>query len=283
MTSPQTSALKNASRLLKALIPQIEDSIKYMEDNGRWLPLNDDFLEAIYKFNLSNWAELYLEPTKMKALSASVFLNLDSLTNEPTSSNVLRNEILKIFADDIESHCFKPPKPAEITAFNNNYSLIPKEEQTKISKDITRLFLTFLTYLFNCLSLMAYGKSLCKLVAEAKNGNDESLRMAIQIDRTIMFLPFVKDRIIKAQFDAEPEFWRKLGYRISNPIFKGKISYRKLYLAFYILDDLNLLNLPQVDILDFCRETGVFDEANDQYDIGYLGKKLSDYKKKNLL
>lgn len=279
----QTSTLKDASRALKALIPQIEGSIKYMEDNGRWLPLNDDFLQAIHKFNLTNWAELYLDPKKIKALSASVFLDFDSLTKELTNPNMLRDEILKAFASDIESYDFEPPKPAEIAKFNNDYLSASKEEQVKISRDIAKLFLTFITYLFDCLSLMVYGKSLCNLVAEAKNGDDESLRMAIQIDRTIIFLPFVKNRIIKAQFDAEPEFWRKLGYRISNPIFKGKIRYRKLYLAFYILDDLNLLGLPHADILGFCRETGVFDTAHDQDDIGYLGKKLKEYKKKNLL
>lgn len=264
-------------------MPEIEDSIKYIEENDRWLPLSDEFIQAIHNLNLTNWAELYLEPKKMRAISASSFLDLDSLKEKALDPPALRNEVLNALADEVEQSDFNPPTSGEIDTFRKNYAEASLEEQTKITTYVTRIYLSFLTYLFDCLSLMIHRKSICKLVEEAKNGNDQSLISAIQIDRSILFLPFVKERLIKAQFDTDPDFWRKLGYRISSPIFKGKISYHKLYLAFYVLDDLDLLDLPHSDILTFCQETGAFKKNQDGDDVGYLGKKLAQYKRLNNL
>ena len=65
MSIEQEQKLSDTIRLLKALVPQIDDVLGYMVDNGGWLPLNDQFLNAIHNLSIKKWAEYYLDERKL--------------------------------------------------------------------------------------------------------------------------------------------------------------------------------------------------------------------------
>ena len=136
-----------------------------------------------------------------------------------------------------------------------------------------------ITGLFNYHSLMFHGKTLFHLVSAAKEGNDKAFCLAIQIDRTILNLPYFRERLIKSQFTNDQEFLTRLASRLKNPIIRSRIRYRTLWLTFAILEDEGLLELPHEEILDICEDVGVYGKKFGVEDVGHLRKRLNEYRR----
>ncbi len=126
---------------------------------------------------------------------------------------------------------------------------------------------------------MVHGRSMCQLVTDAKNGNDEAFRQAVHIDRTVLQLPYFQQRLLKSQFSNDEVFLNKLASSIRTPILKSKIKYRTLMLAFAMLDDQNMLDLPHEKLLDVCEEIGVTGDEHGINDVDKLRKRLHEYRK----
>jgi len=274
--------LDNTKHLLKILLPEIDSLLDSVEKDGGWLNLNDDFIQAIHNLKISNWAKYYEDPKTLKAFIPLMFYSpkeLNEMAKNPTES---RAKLTKEFIDEFSDSQFQPPNQEELDKIRTDYENTHDEERVEVTKQTTFLYLSMLTNLFNYLALMLHGKSICTLVYEAKNGDDDSLCEAIHIDRTILYLPFAQERLIRAQLGKDKNFLSKLGRRISTPILSGKIRYRKLYLAFAILDDEGYLDIPREQLLDLLIEAGVYGKEFGNEDVGYLSKRLNEYKKKNM-
>ncbi|GEM_PF-3240819 len=274
--------LKNIKQLLTILLPEIDSFLHEVEKDGGWLNLGDDLIQIIHNLKISDWAKYYEDPKTLKAFIPLMSYTHQELKNMAKTPLESKAKITKEFIDEFNENQLKHPNPDELDKFKTDFENASNEEQVEVTKQISLLILSMLTNLFNYLALMLHGKSICTLIGEAKNGNDDSLCEAIHIDRTILYLPFVQERIIKAQLGKDKSFLNKIGRRISTPILSGKIRYRKLYLAFAILDDEGYLEMPREGLLDLLIEVGVYGKEYGNEDVGYLSKRLNEYKKKNM-
>ena len=163
--------------------------------------------------------------------------------------------------------------------FKTEFSSSDEATQKAITKRTALLILGFITALYNYLALMVHGRTMCQLVTDALGGDDEAYRRAVQIDRTVLFLPYFQDRMLKAQLGNDGPFLKSVGDSLKRPILSSKIKYRTLWLTFAILEDEGLLGLPHDQILDICEQSGVYGKEYGVEDVGHLRKRLHDYRR----
>lgn len=90
----------------------------------------------------------------------------------------------------------------------------------------------------NLLSVMLFDRTLDKLVEEVRSGAEESLFLAVSIDRSIIACPAIADRIARAEFENDDDFFHNLSNALINgPSEKYWESYKDLRYAFYLLRD----------------------------------------------
>lgn len=270
--------LDSTIQYLKVLIPEFEELLSGMERSDGWLPYDgQEITNIIESLKIEHWAEFYLDENKMHALSFAALFGEDVLkeiANDPDNTlEELKNACAELLSDDIVF-----PTDDEANELFNSGS---EEEKLNIAKQSSLFFLTFLAIFHDCLACMIHGESLCKLVTAARDGDDEAFCKAVHIDRSILSLPFAKKRLMAAQFENEDLFLRRLAYRLKQPIMKGKIRYRTLWLTFSFLDREGLLSLPHDQLLDVCQELGVYGKEHGIEDVGHLSKRLAEYREKN--
>ena len=85
----------------------------------------------------------------------------------------------------------------------------------------------------------------------------------------------------KATERGESEFLQKIAYRTLNPTVRGRIRHPSLWLLFAILESLNSLDgvFTHSDLLDLCDEAGIERYENRIEDVGYLSKRLADFRR----
>jgi hypothetical protein len=273
---------------LESILPEIDWLVEHMEKNEGWLNITaflPHITENIIAWELPAWATYYLDERKLKTLGMLVLYDIDELKSVTPENSADFHEkslldALELFdvVDDIEL-----PSPKEVTEF---FATAEKSEREQYTKQMIISLYAFFTATFNYLSLMTFGKTLCQLVEMAQKSDveaDKALCQAIQIDRTILHLPFVQNRILKAQLGNDKYFLEQLGNHIKRPILSGKIRYRKLWLTFAILEDEGFLNIQQEELLDLLNELGVYGKEFGVEDVGHLNNRLFEYRKKSPL
>ncbi|MEJ1388072.1 MAG: hypothetical protein RPU12_09160 [Candidatus Sedimenticola sp. (ex Thyasira tokunagai)] len=271
--------IHQAIKLLKAIIPHIDEMISYIEDCGGWLPLKEELIENIINHQLDQWATFYQDEKRLKALSALMFFDENELIDIDDPCQ-LRSNLHQDLLEYLESdESFSMPTQEEQKAIAKGLQSADEEELQAFSKEVCIFIWGSLASLFNYLSLMVHGRSMCQLVTAAISGDDEAFYKAVQIDRTILTLPYFRSRLLKAQLGNDPSFLSALSYRLRNPIIRGKIRYRTLWIAFAILDDEGLLKLPHERLMDICQEIGVYGKQFGIEDVGHLSKRLSEYRR----
>jgi len=271
--------------LLEQVLPEVDWLLGHMEESGGWLNFQPEFAENIVAWELPVWSTYYLDQRKLKNLAALCFYDAETLKNisvedAPQFVEQIKLDAIDVFGevDDIEF-----PESSEIREFLETAEDSVREQYFK--QMIIGIY-AFFTTTFNYLSLMTFGKTLCQLIALAQSDeidSDKSLCQAIQIDRTILQLPFVQNRILKAQIGSDKAFLEQLGNHIKRPILGKKIRYRKLWLTFAILEDEGFLNIPHEDLLDKLQELGVYGHEFGVEDVGHLRNRLFEYRKKSPL
>lgn len=90
----------------------------------------------------------------------------------------------------------------------------------------------------NFLSIMLFDRTLDKLVNEVRSGIDDSLFLAVSIDRSIMACPVIADRIARAELENDENFFHELSNALINgPSEKYWESYKDLRYSFFLLRD----------------------------------------------
>ena len=159
---------------------------------------------------------------------------------------------------------------------------INKEDTLSVQEQQEGLLYIYIliTHFFNILALMIHRRSMCELVNDAKNGDNEAFCLAVQIDRTVLQLPYFQKRLLKSQFSNDAEFLNKLASRLRTPISQSKIRYRTLILTFAMLDDMDILDsLTLEELLNVCDKIGVTGKEHGIDDVDKLRKRLHEYRK----
>lgn len=273
MESPQERAV----RVLKAILPGYEEFLHEMAADGGWLNYPEKLRRAYLNLRLQWWT-FYEDEPKLRSLSARMFLSDEELQFLHIDGKV--NEFVdNLISFSAEIDALEAPTHEEWQAWAKDYEKEfqeASEEKRKIMARQSAICLIVLVAGFlNHLALMLHGRTLCRLVADAKKGDDDAFCKAVQVDRTILNLPYFRERLIHAQLGKEPDFLNKLAYRLKTPILSGKIRHPKLWLTFAYLEDEGLFTLRHEQILDICRAVGAYNAD----DVGHLRKRLSEYRR----
>ena len=263
---------------LRILVPELDELLADFEANKGWLSLNANLINLINQWGL-NWHQYYEDEQLLRTLTSMMFFDVDELKeiHEKKKFDYAISKLLEIHKEVDEFNFDEISDPQQLI---NDLESADEETKQQSLKLIVILILGTLSSLFNYLALMLHGYSMCQLVAKAKDGDDDAFCKAVQVDRTVLVLPYFKQRLLKAQLGKEPEFLKFLAYRIKTPILSGKIRYRTLWLTFAILDDEGLLDkLTHDQIFDICEQVGVYGKKYGIEDVGHLTKRLREYRR----
>jgi hypothetical protein len=259
---------------LNASIPAFDDIFEVLEKNNGWFPLEDQAIEFLSELD-PPWYTFY---ENKEDLFRQIYILCcgDVVVDEKLLNSFLLHATESVKQPDENIKPFVP----ESKQPSNHQDNIQTHEHNQES--IKQPFI-FLAQSLNILSLMIHGRSMCQLIIDAKDGNDKALCLAVQIDRTVLQIPYFRKRLLKAQFSNDADFLDKLSYRIKTPVLKSKMKYRTLFLTFALLDDANILHkLRHEDLLDLCVKIGVTGgkDSDFNFDVNKLKSRLKDYKKK---
>ena len=78
----------------------------------------------------------------------------------------------------------------------------------------------------------------------------------------MLTIPYFQKRVDKAlnlQTDDDARFIYNLSYRMQNPVLRGKIKHRKVWIALLLLDSMSLLDgsLTRAELLVMLDEAGI--------------------------
>jgi len=275
---------------LKSILPQFDLILSSMEDSHGWLNLPLPLIDNLVRLKLKWWAA-YENEKLFSLYRLLMFVDIDTMKNIQTQeeAEILKASLVNEIYDYINSEEYrelqelKPITKEEKKELSDEISKwledLTEEERREFWRNVAYYWLGFFTTLFDILAVMIHGRSMRQLVSEAKAGDDNAMSLAIQIDRMVIYLPYFQERLLRAQAGCEINLLDKIGYRIKNPIIKGKIRRRTLWLLFAILESEGHFNMPLKDLLAICAELGVY---GDKYGIGdenSLGKRKREYLK----
>jgi hypothetical protein len=256
-----------------------------MEKSGGWLKLNAPLLDSVTKFKLQ-WWKAYENEKVFKTYQALMLIDIDTLKSIQTIEEAeiikqsLINESYALLNSDLvkETRPFTEDEKAEmIQALQAMLAAFSDEERKEYWQGVAFYWLGFIITFFDILSLMVHGKSLRQLVTAAKQGDDEAYYLAVQVDRTVLFLPCFQDRLLQAQMSGDSQFLESLAYRIKNPIIRGKIRRRTLWLLFALLESESQLDMPLRELLELCIQVGAYGKEFGVGDENSLAKRKREY------
>jgi hypothetical protein len=100
----------------------------------------------------------------------------------------------------------------------------------------------------NILSIMIYKRSLCALIEEVREGQDDSLFDAVRIDRSAVSCPTIAARISEAELRGEKRFFLRLISAMKGPSQKHWESYRDLRYSLAILREMGFNQMSDTEL-----------------------------------
>lgn len=93
---------------------------------------------------------------------------------------------------------------------------IPIEHEDLTNEEVGLIFSLVISNSYQIESISIYGEPLSQLLERAKNGDDEALFRGVWVDRSLIFNPWVKNRIQSATFLDDSSFLSELSRSISR-------------------------------------------------------------------
>ena len=278
------------SSYLKEVIPEYEDMLAFIEKNGGRMNMPPKMIELIDRLKLHNYPELYRSEETLIKMTLLAFMSADEI-NElgaeikkmPEGEQAQCAEGLVQFMSESADEFFDniPDTPEKEQEAKKLFSKLDPEEQAKAIKQAQIAMLAFLASFFNTMSIMVHGRKLTDLVSAAEHGDDEAFCLAVQVDKRLLSaFPYFRERRERAAAEGDVDFLDKLHYRETNPLLRSKIRYKTLWMTLAILDESGHLDgsLKHREILDICEDAGVGGYKNRIEDVGYLSKRLREYR-----
>ena len=282
--------LEFISSYLKDVISEYEDFLVFIEKNGGWMNLPPKMAEVINRLKLHNYPELYRSEETLFKMLLLAFMSVDEINalgaeiQQMSDSDKVQSaeELIRFMSQSSDAILDNiPDTPEKELEANTVFSELSLDEQEKTIKQAQIALLAFLASFFNTMSIMVHGRKLTDLVPAAEHGDDEAFCLAVQVDKRILSaLPYFRDRHERALAEGDVDFLDKLHYRLTNPLLRSKIRYKTLWLTFSILDESGHLDgsLKHREILDICDDAGVGGYKNRIEEVGYLSKRLGEYR-----
>jgi len=278
--------LQSASNLLKSLIPDAEWFLAQIESKQGRFRFPVYLSNVITNLKIEVYPLLYQNENAIGAIMFKGFMSDDEfrkLINDiEKATPEERGQLMLDSSNDVNQALanFKIPKTqAEQIEADKIYNSLTLEQQQQSLKASQHFFCSFFAIFYQTLSIMVHGEKLTSLVAQAKAGDDAAFVKAVQIDkRMLTTIPYFIERFNRASHD-ESDFYDQLSYRLQCAPYKGKIRHKSLWLAFSILDQLNLLcGLKHSQILEICDEAGVGGYENRIQSVKHLTNRLKEYR-----
>lgn len=158
---------------------------------------------------------------------------------------------------------------------------LPADERQQVERD-TQLFACLVFFvLHNAVAVMAFGETLSSLVQRTLAGGadaDSAMCKAVRVDNCLREHPRFMARYLVACQTSDVEFLYR--YNNSTPPLSNKIRYPGLYFLLSLLDGFGVLaRLTNPQLLDLTDHAGLDKWENRIEDVGYLGKRLSEYRR----
>jgi hypothetical protein len=278
------------SSYLKEIIPEYEEMLVFIEENGGWINMPPKMIAIIDRLKLHNYPELYRNKETLAKMLLLAFMSVEEINTlgaefkqMPEVEMAHRAEELIQFMGEASDAFLDniPDTPEKEQAAKTAYDELSPEKQAEAVKQAQIAMLAFLASFYSTIAIMVHGRKMTDLVQAAEQGDDDAYCLAVQIDKRILSaLPYFKERYEKAISGVEIDFLDKLHYRITNPLLRSKIRYKTLWLTFAFLDESGYLDgsLKHREILDICDEAGVGGYQNRIEDVGSLSKRLREYR-----
>lgn len=268
----------NLIALLEQVMPFIHGELNDIDNHNGWIKFPENWVNMLIEWKF-NWWQYYENEKLLKALGSTIFYDNDE--SRVLFQNNSKDEIYQDYGDLLGSVGeIQLPGESEQKEWLQEFDAANEEQKAELIKPFCKMVLGVLSTILNYLALMIHGRTMCQLVEDAKNGDDNAYRCAVQIDRSVFRLEYFQDRLLRAQFTGDQDFLDKLSYRLKAPIIQSKIRYKTLMLTFAILEDDGLLSrLPHNELLDICEQVGVYGKEYGVEDVGHLRKRLKDYRK----
>lgn len=240
-----------------------------------WVSFEPGFADFVIAQKIEWWS-LYENPELLRSAMVVALFTPEQLQSFAASPTKRTDIIRETFALAKETEDWEASFGADIAVALNQVPATPKHKKWATDRS-ELLCAALIANLYNYIAVMVFGKSLCDLLAKAKDGDDTALIHAVQIDRTVLNLPHLQQRLARAQLGGESDFLTGLGYRLGNPHLRSKLSHPSLWLAFAILQDEGMLAPDKrptyAELMDLCRQASVYDGD----DVDAFRKSLTHY------
>jgi hypothetical protein len=276
---------------LKALLPDIDAVVHQMEKDGGWLRLSPKAIDFFNRLKISNYAENYVDEKRLWALFAVAmagegpevreFLKNVEQAYREDPDQFMAEATAEIEGVDAEIDAVLAMSDADKEEVKAEFEGLPEAERLAKARQ-TQFAVSFMVLaFFQTLALMVHGRKMTALVAGAIGGDDDAFCKAVQVDRSVLVsIPYFRERLLRSHLEGDGQFCERLGYRMANPVLKGKIRYRTLWIVFSFLELFGMLDsLKHREILDICDKVGVGGKKGRIEEVGYLSKRLAEYRR----
>ena len=283
-------SLSYITNVLKEMIPEYEEMLKFFEKKGGYLQLPPNINEVINKLKIDNYPELYRAESKLTNMLLICTMPVEEFKAAAETINGLTGNEQVAALEDFTSQMAQnsteffdhiPETETDKLIAKAAFNSLTQAEQSEAIKQAQISLSAFFATFFNVISMMVHGRKLTDLVPAAESGNDEAYCLSVQIDKRILSLPYFKERRSKAELEQDLVFLKSLNYRLTNPLLRGKIRHRTLWLTLAFLDMLDYLDgsLSYTELLSLLDEIGIGGYGSRIEDENALGKRVREYRK----
>lgn len=250
---------RHATELLKQTIPQYEEFIATLQADSAILPRIAEFAR---KTGLDGYPQLYLDKQNLLKLVLVTLMPVERVNslNDAVKSLSLEEQIT--FSNQTIENLIQSPNTLD-EILDPLIPENPSDVTPSQLSDQAKIALTaFLLWTHDILSFLVHGRRITDLVQSAINGDDEAFCLAVQIDRLVLSLPYFRERLLRAlelRSDEDARFVYNLSYRMQNPVLRGRVKQRRVWIALLLLDSMFLLNgaLTRSELLAMFDEAGI--------------------------
>jgi hypothetical protein len=146
------------------------------------------------------------------------------------------------------------------------FVLLFEDEEEVITDEIdyfnnSNAISTFISFTQSTFSQLATQLTLEELRNKILEGDDKSIIKAVRMDKSILYLDAVRDRVIEANLSGDTKFFSKLGNAMSNNPLKNPAQHGKTYAVLNMFWLHGLYKLTNVELHEFLTSCGLIPPA----------------------
>jgi len=283
-------SIETTIKFINNFRPAFDELFSCARKSGGKLILPDNIVDLLTKEGLPSWCTFYEDERRLKSLTATALIGPENIEQmvvrikkstpeeietikDELTQEALDSELFQLDIDDMED--------IDPSYIEQEWAKLTPSEKLLEQKRLYLLLYSFVTYVNYYFAIMTFGRSICSLVSDAKNGDDIAFCQAVQIDKSILTeIPYFRKRLSIANFSEDSCFLAKLSNALIGKSLGTKMTYPKLMLVFALLDDEGYLDLPLHKLMEVCEEVGVYGREFGVMDTESLRKRRKYYRDK---